>query len=400
MMLLSYQEYNVLLAGKAHTDAKGDFAMSVDLRSMILALLAGCLLAGCGAPSSTASPPPPSATPSAPSPAPTQGATPTSLPEPLPPLQPITAENAESVRLLRTMEIPGYRGGMIAQCSVAFSPDGRLLVGACGMARVPVWEVESGLLRYRLYETPQQIVACSFAPDGETLATGGFDNSVTLWDPETGEGTGSLGPYDSPVWDIAFSPEGHSLAAASFGMGSGGGDLRLSDILDGEPIWDYAGSGMFLSVSAHPSGEILAYGDARGGIGLLDAAAGDLTLSLDQGRQPVGDIAYSRTGALLAAGSDDHNIYLWNTSDYQLIAALEGHRHYVNGVAFSPDERLLVSGSHDQTLRIWDLSTYQSLASLEGHDDVILRVAFNPDGTLIASVSWDGTVRLWGVPAE
>ena len=70
----------------------------------------------------------------------------------LPARQPITAENADQVRLLRTLEIPDYKRGALSQCSVAFSPDGRLLVAASGKNPVPIWDVESGSVVRRLYE--------------------------------------------------------------------------------------------------------------------------------------------------------------------------------------------------------------------------------------------------------
>ena len=113
--------------------------------------------------------------------------TPTGTFSDLPPeLQPISAMNAEQVQLLRTMKIPGYTQGSISQCNPAFSPDGRLLVGACGMNPVPVWDVQTGNLLYHLYETPLQIVTCTFSPDGKTIACGGFDQTITLWDAGTG----------------------------------------------------------------------------------------------------------------------------------------------------------------------------------------------------------------------
>jgi hypothetical protein len=297
------------------------------------------------------------------------------------------------------MAIPGYHKGQVSQCSVAFSPDGRLLVGACGSNQVPVWEVGSGLLRYLLYEASQHSVACSFSPSGDILALGGFDEMVTLWDTGTGESLGNLGSHDSPVWDIDFSPDARRVVSVSFGGGPANGDVRLWGALDGQMLWSYSDSGVFLSVSYHPSGETLAYGDARGDVAVLDAATGETMVSLSETRKAVGDVAYSSSGELLAAASDDNNIYLWDTSDYQLIATLEGHRHFVNGLAFGPDDTLLVSGSHDRTLAIWDVSKHQLLKTLEGHEDEVLRVAFSPDGKLIASISWDGTIRLWGVPA-
>jgi WD40 repeat protein len=320
--------------------------------------------------------------------------------EMLPALQPITAQNAEKIRLLRTMKIPNYSKGQISQCSLAFSPDGRLLVGACGKNQVPVWDVQSGFLLRMLYAAPVQIVACAFSSDGNFIACGGFDKTVTFWNASTGEKIGGFEGHTAPIWELAFAPTGKSLISCSLGlMGekSGRGDIRSWNMWVVEPTWIYIGTRDYLSVSFDPSGGTLAYGSIGGSVGILDAATGNLIRELTDSSSNVGDVAYSPSGRWLAAGSDDDSIYLWDTTNYELADQLTGHAGYVNGVAFDPGETLLVSGSHDKTIGVWDLVARRLITSLEGHEGEILRVALSPDGTLIASISWDGTVRLWGV---
>jgi WD40 repeat protein len=314
----------------------------------------------------------------------------------LPARQPITIENAAQVCLLRTLEVPDYKRGALSQCSVALSPDGRLLVAASGKNPVPIWDVESGSVVRRLYEdSPQQIVACAFAPDGLTLACGGFDKTITLWNPSTGERIGSWAAHSTQVWDLAFSPDGATLASCSLSS-----DIRLWKVPAGEQVWSYVGARGYLSVAFDPASGALAYGGRWDGAGVLDGATGQVVAKLSQPQNPVGDVAYSPLGDLLAAGTDDNVVYIWKSGDSSLVASLVGHAGYVNGIAFSPNGDLLASGSHDKTVGIWDIAGKRRLTTLDGHTAEVLRVAFSPDGTLIASTSWDGTVRLWGVPQE
>ena len=323
--------------------------------------------------------------------------------ETLPALQPITAENADKLQLLRTMAIPGYQRGRLSQCSLDFSPDGSLLVGACGKNQVPVWDVQSGFLLRTLYDAHEQIVACAFSPDGNRIACGGFDKSVTLWDTTIGKKIQSIEGHTAPIWELAFDPTGKSLASCSLGLlgdGSGQGDVRLWNMPSGESIWSYAGTRDYLSVSFDPSGETIAYGSIGGNVGILDAASGELIRELTDSSHNIGDVSYSPSGRWLAAGSDDNRIYLWNTSNFELAGQLTGHAGYVNGVVFNPEETLLVSGSHDKTVGVWNLAERKLVKQLKSHESEVLRVAFSPDGTLIASISWDGTVRLWGVSSE
>jgi WD40 repeat protein len=311
---------------------------------------------------------------------------------------PISTQNADQVRLLRTLEIPGYNKARVSQCSVHFSPDGSRLVGACGSNPVPVWYVNSGKLLYSL-DTDTQVVVCDFSPNGGTIACGGFDTVITLWDAETGKKAGEIAGSTSPIWDLAFDPSGEKLAFASLGWasGSGKGDIRLWDLAANQWKWIHSESSNNLSLAFDPSGKMIAFGAMGGKIGILDAAKGEKITELTDARQNIGDLSFSPSGQWLAAGSDDHQVYLWETSGYKLLKTLQGHEHYVNGTAFSPDETWLVSGSHDKTVRIWDFPSGKNLVTLKGHEDAVLRVAVSPDGSLIASISWDGTVKLWGV---
>jgi WD40 repeat protein len=317
---------------------------------------------------------------------------------PLPPLEAITTANAGNIQLLKTLSIPDFKKGSLSQCSVAFSPDSRLIVGACGKNQVPVWDAQTGLLVHALYDAPVQIVACAFSPDGKQITCGGFDKAVMLWDAITGYKIEGYEGHTASIWDITFQPDGNSLTSCSLGLlGGGRGDVRLWNMLDKNPRWVYSGTRDCLSLAFHPSGKSIAYGSIGGSVGILDVESGELLVELTDSSHNIGGIGYSRSGSWLAAGSDDRQIYIWDTSVYKLAAQLEGHAGYVNGVAFNPDETLLVSGSHDKTVGVWNLTDQKLITQLKGHEGEVLRVAFSPDGTLIASISWDGTVRIWGI---
>jgi WD40 repeat protein len=306
----------------------------------------------------------------------------------------ITPGNAASVVLLRSFQIPDYQPGDLSQCSLDFSPDGSLLVGACGNNPVPVWNVASGEVQFSLYQDhPVQIVACAFSPDGAQIACGGFDNKISLWDAVTGDKLVELGTHASPVWEVSYNPDGSRIVSAGLSD-----DIRLWDVTKRQMVWASQGIRGILSVSFSPDGNRIAYGTRLGvRAGILDAATGDRLTQFQEPKNNVGDIIYNSTGKMLAAGCDDNKIYLWDGDSFILTGELTGHNGFVNGLAFNPKGGLMASGSHDKTVGIWDLTTHEPLTFLSGHKDVVLRVAFNPQGTLLASISWDGTVKLWGI---
>jgi WD40 repeat protein len=321
----------------------------------------------------------------------------------IPPLRPLSADDAGEIRLLRAFAIPGFGRSSLSQASVSFSPDGRLLSGVCYLSTIPIWRLPDGSLARSLESSPVQEVAVAFHPDGGMIATGGFGGEIRVWETETGRLRATLGPLPSPIWELAFSPDGQSLASANFDYGRasalGKPSMRLWNVADGTMVWEYSGDERqprALSVSYAPDGKTIAFGTFEGAL-VLDADTGTLLASLPV-PDHVGDLAFSPDGAWLATASDDARIRLWDTVRYQVRTTLEGHGHFVNGVAFTPDGAMLVSGSHDRSVGIWDAHTGGLLAKLSGHASEVLRVAVNPAGTLIASISWDGTVCLWGIP--
>jgi WD40 repeat protein len=331
----------------------------------------------------------------------------------LPALQPITPENAGSIRQLKALEIPGFSQGGLSQCSLAFSPDGKLLTGACYQENLPVWDVQSGKLHFLLETAKFPLVAVAFSPNGRVLVAGGISDSVQLYDTATGELLSTVGPLPFPAWELAFpgldgqgapGSNGDRLALASFDNGNtyksdSSSGMNLWSVSSGKLLWAYQGDGArarVLSVDYAPDGNTIAYGTFDSAL-VVDAETGGLLKALPI-PDHVGDLAFSPDGKWLATGSDDKMIRLWGVGQYPLALELEGHSHYVNGVTFSPDSRLLVSGSHDQRVGVWDVQSGQRLVWLRGHKSAVLRVAVNPAGTLIASISWDGTVRLWGLP--
>jgi WD40 repeat protein len=305
----------------------------------------------------------------------------------------VTVTNAKDLRLIKALPIPGFSASNVSQCSVDFSLDGRLLAGVCYKNTAPLWEAESGALRFELLKSPEHLVASSFSPDGNTLAFGGFSGKIMLFDTGSGEPAREFPALASAVWELDFSPAGDRLVSASLNSG-----VQLWELATGEAVWSYGAKERkrVLSVAYAPDGKTIACGMLSGGVVVLDARSGQVVRTMPV-EQHVGDVAFSPAGDRLAAGSDDHLIRLWKTGDYSLLNKLKGHTDFVNGIAYSPDGSLLVSGSHDKTVGVWEVQDGRLLMSLAGHEGVVLRVAVNALGTLIASISWDGTVRLWGV---
>ncbi len=111
--------------------------------------------------------------------------------------------------------------------SLAFSPDGRSLGLAEPSSEASdflIFDVETGVVRTRLFGHHLGTTDLAYSPDGCTLATAGVDRSIKLWDLARGTVSTAV-REDRWVKSVAISPDGRWLAFA-------GGDevIRLLDL--------------------------------------------------------------------------------------------------------------------------------------------------------------------------
>jgi hypothetical protein len=98
---------------------------------------------------------------------------------------------------------------------VAISPDGKTVLTGCTDGKARFWDVASGKLLKPPLEHRGQIVSVAFSPDGKTALTGSYDNTARLWQVSTGRPLGVPMTHRSKVMSVAFSPDGRKILTAS-----------------------------------------------------------------------------------------------------------------------------------------------------------------------------------------
>jgi WD40 repeat protein len=188
--------------------------------------------------------------------------------------------------------------------SIAFSPDGKLLVAADGTGSAWFWDVP----HHRFLGKPLQTglsdeFAVAFSPDGTKLAYAGSDEVVRMWDVALHRPVGvPLAGFPSFIDALAFSPDGKMVAA-----GGGDGTAMLWDTATGEQLGlPLTGPTEYVtSVAFSPDGQQLAAGSADTtvrlwNIGLASAPSeacriAGRNLTTDEWRQYLGSVRYRPT---------------------------------------------------------------------------------------------------------
>ncbi len=207
--------------------------------------------------------------------------------------------------------IATLRGGGPA---VAFSPDGKLIASEYGgdgiIGTIGLWDVHTGELRHVLSKYHSPLTCIAFSPDGKTLVGASRDSEIVFWDIPTLQRRFSITTqHTEAVSSVSFSPDGETLASGSFDQ-----TLRLWDPHTGKrkAVLQYPNG--VTSVSFSPDGRFLAIGWGEwtnNQIQLLDTATLQPQKTLVGHTEGITALSFSPDGGILASASCDGTVLLW-----------------------------------------------------------------------------------------
>ena len=239
--------------------------------------------------------------------------------------------------------------------ALAFSPDGKLLAAAGGVAgrggELKVWDVRLRTPLLTIEGHADTIYGLAFSPDGKTLATSGYDKLIKLWDVASGKEIRTLKDHIDAVYALAFTPDGKQLV-------SGAADRTLK-------IWD--------------------------------PVTGERLYTLADATDSINAIALDPTGKLVAAGGLDKSVRMWALGDKgaRLIHTVVAHEDAILRLAWSPDGQTLVSSSADKVVKIFRAADMSELTAIPAQADWVYGLFFAPDGKSFAAGRYDGSLSIY-----
>nr|VWO99593.1 Cercosporin MFS transporter CTB4 (Cercosporin toxin biosynthesis cluster protein 4) [Ganoderma boninense] len=276
--------------------------------------------------------------------------------------------------------------------ALAFSRDNMHLVSASYDEEVIIWTVANGRGHLRL-SPGCTICALAYTPDGKYLVGGAGDGTLHLWDAQTYELARTLTAHETAITFILFSPDGCFMATG--GTESVCCVWRTADLLDGTPLCVLEGHrGMVCAAAFAPDGRRIATASDDSSSRIWNTRTGEALVLMHEHAGPVWTVVFSPDGRRVASGSSDATVKICDSYTGERVRELGGQDGMVNAVAFSPDGRLVASAASDSTVRLWDAADGAHRKTCNEHDDNVTSVMFASDGSTLASGSHDGTVRI------
>ena len=315
---------------------------------------------------------------------------------------------------------------------ITISVDDQWIAASLADHTVGVWDIESGVERYRLSGHEDLVTDVEFSPDGAVLASSSADTTVRLWDVATGQQLRVLDGHIDYVIKIDFSADGAMLASGSAAIGVNERDrtpehntIQVWDVASGENLLTIPpdGVGYIRDVEFSPDGSVVAgttWNAALGGTArLYDRQTGAELLRLYAHRDVMPDIEFAPGGNLLATSSNDASIKIWDLEKGVLVASYVGFAERVHDIDYLPNGEYLLVGlgnagnfpdGEDNPASgeafLWDLRNRAQAQAYLGHTDLGRAADISPDGSLVASGSgplalpanlddMDATARIW-----
>jgi WD40 repeat protein/class 3 adenylate cyclase len=264
-----------------------------------------------------------------------------------------------------------------------------------------------------LQVVPAWITTLAFTPDGKRLVGGALDRAVREWDTTSpGPPVQTFQSQSGGRIQVAIDPSGRTVLSSADDGTVTAWDLSGNQMLGRTFGWGTTGN-CCMWVAVNPAGTLMATGNSDGTVALVDLRTLQEYASLPviKGGLIATGLAFTSDGRLLVTGDQGGNLIFWDVRTGAAVRRLRVTAPVTFGLAVSPDQKLLAvqtqaSGAGNAQVQVLDFATGSVLhtyavpgSSGEGTDgEGGVGVDFSPDGRELAAVgccSPASSIQVW-----
>ena len=239
----------------------------------------------------------------------------------------------------------------IAALSVAFAPDGRTVAaglnGRDGQPNLKVWDIATGSELQSIVAHMQPVYSVAYSPNGQLLVSGSIDRTVKVWGVDNWQTRATFSGHTDWIYSVAVAPSSVNFASASWDH-----TVKLWRLDRPDVVTLSRHADKVMSVAYSPNGLLLASGAMDSQVKLWNTTLNTEERTLSGHRGAVNTVAFAPDSQTLASGSDDGTVRLWDVQTGAEIQTWDSNSDRVTAVSFSPDGRSVASGSADATVRL------------------------------------------------
>ena len=239
--------------------------------------------------------------------------------------------DVSTVRWLLDMELKGHTGHVY---NITFSIDGKRIVTASEDSTLRVWDAITGRCLSIIHVQTNDVQSIAFSPNGRQIV-GAIGDKLHLWSVSSGRCILTMNGHTSHIKYSGFSTDGKKIVSTSEDR-----SLRVWDAFSGRCLMSLNNlTDNVNSVKFSPDSKRIVSASDDNNIIVWDVATGKCLIMMEGHTDEVWSAAFSSDGEKIVSSSKDGTIRIWDFPSVKKMIDMT-HEQFKN-YPLSPEERKL-----------------------------------------------------------